>query len=211
MSKYSFDAKAYLPEFQKLAQAIAEGLGGHVEQAPDLENYWYARIASPELPVALDLRGYDGRLEVRVAWPSYRDEGGRQQTVFGRDVLSNPEYQAARLDISVALSRGADAIVKDIKRRLIPSAKPVYEKAVQTCRDRENYQKVKAGATARLMQALGVSQDPRKHSGQIYLDDGVRLSVSGDDSVRFDYFYVDVDTAIEIVKLIRKSKEGKQS
>jgi hypothetical protein len=109
-------------------------------------------------------------------------------------------------DISVAISRGAAAIAKDITRRLFPSALPVYEAAVKRCRDNEEHRDGVAATARRLCKALGVEVRDNGSRAAIYTD-SVVLSVSSADSVRFKSFYTDPDTALKIVALVRAAKK----
>jgi hypothetical protein len=199
-----------LPEFLKLSQDLAAALGGAVSQPPTAENYWYATITTPGMPLALDLRGKDGRIGVSPVWPSYRDERGNRQYIHARDVLDYEQRkQPPVTDISVAISRGAAAIAKDIARRLFPSALPVYEAAVKRCRDNEEHRDGVAATTRRLGKALGVEVRDNGSRAAIYVDSLV-LSVSSADSVRFENFYVDPDTALKIVALVSASKNDER-
>jgi hypothetical protein len=197
-----------LAEFLKLSQDLAAALAGTVSQPPTEENYWYAQISTPVMPLALDLRGKDGRVGVSPVWPNHRDERGNRQYIHARDVL---DYEARKnppvTDISVAVSRGAAAIAKDIARRLFPSALPVYEAAVKRCRDNEQHFDGKAATTRRLGKALGVEVRDNGARAAIYVDGGLVLSVSSADSVRFENFYCDPDTALQIVALVRAAKK----
>lgn len=200
-----------LPEFIELTAAIAQALGGEVLKAPTAENYWYATIDTPDMPLTLDLRRDTGRIEFRVSWPSYKDSQGNAQTVYGRDVL---DYEARKhpptLDITAALSRGAQALAKDIQRRLIPSAKPVYDAAVKICSDRAAHASNRAVTIARLAKVFGVAPPHRNSPETLYLD-VARLQVSSADSISFDRFSVDADTAIKIVTLLRARKGRDES
>jgi hypothetical protein len=200
-----------LPEFLKLSQDLAAALGGTVSQPPTAENHWYATITTPGMPLALDLRGKDGRIGLSPVWPHYRDERGNKQWIHARDVLDYEQRKSPPVtDISVAISRGAAAIAKDIQRRLFPSALPVYTAAVKRCRDNEAHRDGVATTTRRLAKALGVEVRDNGARAALYVD-GMALAVSSADSVRFDHFYVDPDTAIQIAKLVRAAKKDDQS
>ena len=200
-----------LSEFLKLSQDLAVALGGTVTNPPTAENYWYAQIATPVMPLALDLRGKDGRLGVSPVWPRYRDERGNRQGIYARDVLDYEQRKAPPVtDISVAISRGAATIAKDVTRRLFPSALPVYTAAVERCRINEQHIDGKAATTRRLGKALGAEVHDNGSRAAIYVDSMV-LSVSSADSVRFENFYCDPETALRIVALVRASKKDEQS
>jgi hypothetical protein len=199
-----------LSEFLKLSQDIAAALGGTVSKPPTAENYWYATLDTPQMTVALDLRGKDGRLGVSPMWPSYRDERGNKQWIHARDVLDYEQRKNPPVtDISVAISRGAAAIAKDIQRRLFPSALPVYQAATKRCRDNEEHRDGVAATTRRLGKALGVEARDNGARAAIYAG-GIALSVSSVDSVRFENFYTDPDTALKIVALVRAAKNDEQ-
>lgn len=200
-----------LAEFLALSQGLAAALGGSVTKPPTEENHWYATLDTPQMPVALDLRGKDGRLGVSPVWPHYRDERGNRQYVHARDVLNYEQRKAPPVtDISVALSRGAAAIAKDIQRRLFPSALPVYEAAVKRCRDNEEHRDGVAATTRRLGNALGVEVRDNGARAALYVDGGMVLAVSSADSVRFEHFYCDPDTALKVVALVRAAKKDEQ-
>lgn len=199
--------QSQLAEFVKLSQDIAAALGGTVSKSPTTENYWYATLDTPQMPVSLDLRGKDGRIGVSPVWPSYRDERGNKQWMHARDVLDYEQRKNPPVtDISIAISRGAAAIAKDISRRLIPSALPVYEAALKRCRDNEQHIDGVAATTRRLGKALGVEVRDNGSRAAIYVDSLV-LAVSSADSVRFEHFYCDPDTALKVVALVRASKK----
>ena len=201
-----------LDEFVTLAQDIAAALGGTVTKPPTAENYWYAEINTAQMPVALDLRGADGRVGASPVWPRYKDERGNRQGVYGRDVLDCEQRKnPPTTDISSAISRGAVAIAKDIQRRLFPSALPVYQAAVKRCADNEAHVDGKAATTRRLGKALGVEVHDNGARASLYVDGGLVLSISSADSVRFEHMYVDPDTAIAIVKLVQAAKKDEQA
>jgi hypothetical protein len=197
-----------LSEFVKLSQDIAAALGGAVSQPPTADNYWYATLATPDMPIALDLRGKDGRVGVSPVWPSYRDERGNKQWMHSRDVLDYEQRKNPPVtDISVAISRGAATIARDITRRLFPSALPVYQAALKRCRDNETHAEGVAATTRRLGKALGVEVRDNGARAALYVDGGLTLSISSPDSVRFDHFYCDPDTALRVVALVRAAKK----
>jgi hypothetical protein len=201
-----------LQEFITLAQDIAAALGGTVSKPPTADNYWYAELTTPDMPVSLDLRGKDGRIGASPVWPRYRDERGNRQGIYARDVLDYEQRKAPPVtDISVAISRGAAAIAKDIQRRLFPSALPVYTAAVKRCQQNEEHADGKAATTRRLGKALGVEVRDNGARAALYVDGGITLSVSSADSVRFEHMYVDPDTAIQIVRLVQAAKKDSES
>jgi hypothetical protein len=201
-----------LREFVKLTQDIAAALGGTVRKPPSLENYWYAEIDTPQMPVALDLRGADGRVGASPVWPRYKDERGNRQGIYARDVLDYEQRKnPPTTDISSAISRGAVAIAKDIQRRLFPSALPVYQAAVKRCADNEAHYDGKAATTRRLGQALGVEVRDNGAKASLYVDSGLVLTVSSADSVRFEHFSTDPDTALKVVALVLATKKDGQT
>jgi hypothetical protein len=199
-----------LAEFVALTQDIAAALNGTVSKPPTADNYWYAEIDTPQMPVALDLRGADGRVGASPVWPSYKDERGNKQFLRARDVLDYEQRKnPPTTDISSAISRGALAIAKDIQRRLFPSALPVYQAAVKRCADNEAHVDGKAATTRRLGKALGVEVHDNGARASIYVDSMV-LSASSADSVRFEHFYCDPETALKVVALVRATKKDEQ-
>src|SRR5579872_2902417 len=168
-----------LAEFQALANAVAAALGGKVTQPPSAENYWYCQLSAPDMPIALDLRGKDGRIDASPVWPHYRDERGNRQYIHARDVLDYAQrHNPPATSISVAISRGAAAIAKDIQRRLIPPALPVYQAAVKRCRDNEAHTEGVAATTRRLAKALGVEARDNGARAALYVDGGLVLGIS---------------------------------
>jgi hypothetical protein len=201
-------APGKLDEFVKLTQDIAAALGGTVSKPPTLDNYWYAEIDTPQMPVALDLRGADGRVGASPVWPRYKDERGTRQGIYARDVLDYEQRKnPPTTDISSAISRGAVAIAKDITRRLFPSALPVYQAAVKRCADNEAHVDGKAATTRRLGKALGVEVHDNGARAALYVDGGLVLSISSADSVRFEHFYCDPETALKVAELVRAAKK----
>jgi hypothetical protein len=179
-----------------------------VSKPPTSENYWYATLETPAMPVALDLRGKDGRIGVSPVWPSYRDERDNRQYIHARDVMDYEQRKNPPVtDISVAIARGAAAIAKDVTRRLFPSAKPIYDAALKRCRDNEAHRDGVAATTRRLGKALGVEVRNNGSRAALYVDGGMVLAVSSADSVRFEHFYCDPDTALKVVALVRAAKK----
>jgi hypothetical protein len=197
-----------LTEFLKLSQDLAAALGGTVSKPPTADNYWYATLETPQMPVALDLRGKDGRVGVSPVWPDYRDERGNRQFIHARDVLDHEQRKNPPVtDISVAISRGAAAIAKDVARRLFLSAKPVYDAALKRCRANEEHRDGIAATTRGLAKALGVEARDNGARAAICVDGGMVLAVSSADSVRFEHFYCDPETALKVVALVRAAKK----
>jgi len=183
-----------LPEFKKLTAGLAKALGGSVLRPPTIENDWFAEVQAPEMPLSLDLRSHDGRVEIGISWPTYKDRDRNMQKVTGRPV-----------SITAALTRGADAIAKDIQRKLIPEAKPVYEAAVARCSqiaaDLTNLVRTRT----RLAKLLGAR--PNDHTDRFSLD-VADIQVRSENDVRFEAFSVDVNTAVKVVALLRANKKG---
>lgn len=73
-------------------------------------------------------------------------------------------------EITVALSRGPEALVKEIKRRLLPEYLPSYARAVERQKAAEEYQAKQDAALLELATVLGIEANNYRGSAYFYRD-----------------------------------------
>ena len=198
-----------------LAAAIARALGATLlPMRKERDHDQWRRIATPEGPeLSLHFSTYPKRrLVTGINLPNYTDRAGETRQQTARDV----EWNAKRLlgegvafpetSITADPERDADKLAADIRRRLLPGAVILHRAALER---KEQLEAHAAGVNAtmqRLCKELKQRTEARHHDRDTLFFDACRLQVSSPDSVRFDQFYVDTDTAIAIYKLIEAHK-----
>ncbi len=155
-------------------------------------------------PYKIDLRIDRGKVEVSGYWPQAPNNG---PTTSPRDVHeTGPE-------ISCSLSRGPEAIARDITRRFLPEYVRIFAKCQERIDAHVAYESRKAANWAKLCLASPVVQtwrgsmqreDPR---GDLLLGEvGYgRVQMYGDTTVKFELTGISVDQAIVILKAIERS------
>jgi hypothetical protein len=88
-------------------------------------------------------------------------------------------YKADRPDITVAITKCATDVAKDITRRLLPRYAPILAKALEAKRDRDNFEAVRAALAAEVAAVVG-----GRVQGQMVYSKGWDLQVSGPELIR---------------------------
>jgi hypothetical protein len=198
-----------------LAAAIARALGATLlPPRKDRDVDQWRRIATPEGPeLSLHFSTYPKRrLVIGINLPNYTDRTGNTCQQSPRDI----EWNAKRLlgegvtfpdtTITQDPEREPAKLAADIRRRFLPGAIVLHRAALER---KEQLEAHAAGVNAtmqRLCKELKQRTEARHHDRETLYFDACRLQVSSPDSVRFDQFYVDTDTAIAIYKLIEAHK-----
>lgn len=176
-------------QLRTLARAVAASLGyAYAPLAHDTtDTYPTVRMTAP-----------DG-LELTV-----RMEKGR--AVFGVGNALDRDASSHGLEwptVSVGADRAPEAIAREVLRRLVPAAR---EHAAEVERRNASCHAWKASnlETARALAALGLDWRRRDTEGEqaLYGAHGLHLRTGGS-SVRFEYFSVPRELALEIVRLVQ--------
>lgn len=176
-----------------------------------------AQALLEKMPGASIEKVYD--CSVRVEYPdgfgvflsTQRDHTGKKLHVGGnypqRDgslmSASSWIYGAKDPSINCSLSRGVDAVVKDIFKRFMPEYELICEQIREKIRDREQYRAGVQNTLSQLEQAVpGLRTDPSRESfhgpdctGKVY-----------NGKVSIDTSSVSVDKAIRILKILAEDK-----
>lgn len=192
-------------DFRALVAAIAKALGGTVTRAPDPDdNYWNAKLTTgAALPLWMSYRSHEKKITVSLDLPPINDRDGGPRHQSWSDVITYEEQKGAAptYEIGVSFERGADAIARDITRRLIPGATILYTRALARKATAEEHARGTAATIANLSKQLNT--EPR--GVRLYCG-GCTLEVSGPDSVRFDHLYVTAELAAKIAALVMAEK-----
>ena len=137
------------------------------------------------------------RLEIRGVWPIGKDNQVR--------LPSQTDRAGHKTMITVDQTRLAEAIAKDITRRLLPSFLPLWERAKQLTEDGNRYID-QTEATIRALVATGGRRS--EHQNAVYFDETSYLykaDVSGD-SVRFESISVPLAIALRVIPAFNKPR-----
>jgi hypothetical protein len=119
---------------KQLIEDVARSLGNGARAVPrtqgDHERY-YLQLGDGVM-IFVHGGGYSlpGRIEFSGHWPTYRDQRGDLQTVFGTNVVTYDERQAGagRPSITVSDKKTPEQIAKDLERRLFPTLRPLWHR-----------------------------------------------------------------------------------
>lgn len=117
------------------AQAIATLLHGTATEGSNTATFYITLADGVVLFLRVGDYSNGGRLHVDGSYPSYTDANGNRRFVTPRD-CGGISYGIASPSITVAGSKTAEQIAKDIDRRLLPELRPLWLK----CREYANKQ-----------------------------------------------------------------------
>lgn len=207
------------PDMAQLAEGIARALGAELlplRKGFDADQW--RRIQTAEGPqLSLHFARHPKlRIVTGINLPDYTDRAGETRHQSPREC----DYIARKLlgegvalpetSITTDPTRGAEKIAADIRRRFLPGSIIWHRAALERKATLEEHGAGTNATVARLCKELKQRTDARHHDRETLYFDAVRLNVSSPDSVRFESFYVDTDTAIAIYKLVAayKAKGG---
>ena len=200
------------PELCALAEQVAEALGKPWTTSPPLRFQGGAPVHAYEPPQHLYLQGDgDERLELYFT----RDSNMQRLTVEGRypstargGFISIP-HGMERPEITVAISRGAAVIAKEIARRLLPEYRKVLARVQETKRRTDTYENSQDGNLKSFAAVFGTapSADNLKNGsmriGTPFSD--VLIEVEAfDDSVNMKLRSVPIEKALLLAQLLVK-------
>ena len=200
------------PPIRELAATIAKELGATLLPKREGREHdeQYPRIVTAEGPeLSLSYHWQTKRLATGINLPTYTARDGSTQHQSPREleyIVKADHGSEPDTSITTDPKRDAGLIARDIKRRLLPGAIVWHQAALKRKAQMEAHAAGVKSTIEKLCKALKHKQDAR-HGETLYLP-RVRLQVSSPDSVRFESFYVDAETAITIHKLITACKEG---
>jgi|SRR3972149_5216525 len=133
----------------KLAPEIADALGWQIVPRDD-----YPHSVEMEAPEGFHVffhagydQGYD-KMSISGAWP--RDSKGQQVM---------PAYNSKMQRIRVALTRTAEAVATEVKRRFLPDYIPLWEQAMECLRSHDEYQDATMTNALKLAKIVGVPKN----------------------------------------------------
>lgn len=201
--------------FFTLAENVARELGATMER-PSGTSWapWYVCIYTDGWRLHVWRNPHEKRLKVSVAPHSFRDANGIDHTLHASDLLSMHERKSAVTEIGCSESRSAQAIAKDITRRLLPAAKMLHERALKTAAERIDASERQRETVSRFVMRFGYRESTHSAGvGRLYPSDVdlPRLEVNGPEYVRIEYFHCDAETAEMILELLTSLKKKKKS
>lgn len=185
--------------------------GGEWRMALDKEDPFHVRLVGPNDGEGLTIyltSAKPTRFEVSGKWPMTDD--GRQ--IWPSSIYKNGN-RASAPSITVAVERGAKALVSAIESRFLPE----YRRLFKLCREQvdtdDAYRYKQKSNAERVAEAIGSHVEPRSGGSGAYsvifpkIDGVYRLDCDAT-NVRFDRLSLPVDLAIEVLKLIQERSHG---
>lgn len=199
-------------ETSELIAAIAKALGGkwnaHKEDDPRVSPDVWGTLELDNMSLWVRANGYGNadRIKFSVNWPTYKGADGHTVTMQGRDCVTREESQKYPWEISVAQSKAPETIAKDVTRRLIEPMRPVWELAIARIESTLQRIATDKARVAKFLKAFPSYSARQSDSGKLYSSKSGMPRVEVGESVRFDDFYCDHDTAVKILKLLESVK-----
>jgi hypothetical protein len=110
--------------------------------------------------------GNEGRMHFSGSWPSYRRAEGGSCVVIPREIYEDGKPLAAP-DITVAETKTAEQIAKDIERRLLPTLRHVWLACKARCDSSIAYQDTRREIVERAAKATGGKANVRDERARI--------------------------------------------
>lgn len=198
MNDYQKEQQEQAHRLNELAQGIASHLDGW-EAQPFEENNNRAHIThetGATFGITIDAYGKKDRVEVYGIYPHYP---------YRKNGNANRGYPLSGVDtprITCALSRGPEAIAKDIERRFLNKYIRCYELAVERIAQDEEYQNDQEACISRLADILGVSTT----RSEIYYNHNNiwgTIKPNGRDDVTFELRRVPTAIAAKICEVLK--------
>jgi len=174
---------------QALAPGIAEALGWEVERKERDYRHYVEIVATEERRLGLSVTDGHGTMGISGRFPA-------PPSSWGSSWLP---YDAKTPRINVSLKKTAEAIARDIERRLLPEYEPLLAEALRRRAEHEGSEDKAMTNMKRLAKVIGGKPDPERHEVNLYRSSRLPeqlgdIKVSSD-SVTFDHFSVTVDEA----------------
>lgn len=199
-------------EIENIARDVAKELGGEFISPPDSRERsdWSAKITAAESPVDLFMEFSRKnqklvRVIVRYSLMEYRNLQGSRESVFP------PSVGLESVKVGCSASKSAKQIAADIRRRLLPAAREYGEKAKQWIAEKEKEQ---SRDSKRLQDLISVAPErlSRRQDGSSLYGIGVpSVSLSGPDCIRVKSFYCSDATAKEIIRLLARESDKRET
>lgn len=197
----------------ELTKEIAQYLEGWEAIEKDVEDYahygkdngWLAHESGAQIHL---WRPWNRtrRVTISGSYPRSSDEQYYPVSGYGRE---------KRPKITCAISRGSEAIAKDILKRLLPSYLNLYQQAQERVADYESDKASEAALMGRLGQACGIPVD-NGHRGNLRIDGDcgpvwVEIKPYGDNAVEMSLRKVPADFAEKLCKFLALLQEPKKA
>lgn len=156
-----------------------------------------------KLHLHFDSYASKNRIRVSGGWPSYKRPDGSTQQTSPRD-LWNP--QEGSPEITVSMEKSPDKIASDILRRLMPDYVRIHARLKAHADEQGDHARKTLEAAQALVKDFGGTAKAEGSSVRVWIP-GVSVSMSGPDSVRFEYFNVEPKAAREIIAILKRSEE----
>lgn len=219
--EFAFDVASYLSGVA-LGSVLQWRLERRTEPA-DSKHFAAIRVLredGPYLYLSFDSWRNVGRVSVSGGWPSYTKNDGQsteRTTPTNRDI-SEADYSS----ITVAVSRGPEAVAKEIARRLLPN----YLKLYAVLKERAELHQASGRTAIIAAQALerefcAKGGTPRSHgssdgtSASVYVPDVGYLEVNCYDGKKVSVNLpritgLGVETARKVLQALKEEKDGKE-
>jgi len=156
---------------------------------------------------------HPGRMHISGDWPKYMNSDGHGVYMSPRD-CGSISYCASTPDITVAVSKTSEQIVKDIQRRLLPSLVPIWHKCREYIINKERGDKQRAATVYRLALATSGAAHVKQDGASVsynthYARAEHRGGWSATDPETFKLSLDDVSEA-QVIAIMALLKEGQQ-
>jgi hypothetical protein len=185
---------------------IAKALGGTVEFKESIDHGATVVTAQYSLWFAVDT--YRKKLNISFTFPSYQDASGNWQRLSTQDLLTYEERNSGSVTTSIgcAYNKGAQAIAKDVARRLVPQCVELTQRAQKLIADRAEFERARDATGTQLVKQFGYEQAANNREILYARGEGLpRLQVSPK-SVRFEAFYCSEASALKILAILKADK-----
>lgn len=189
-------------------QAVAQRLGGTVRLYEDRDHS--ADIVTPTCVLYCRIDYREKKLKISINNPAYKDIRNELQTVDLYKLLTDDEQKSGAFctAIGCSISKTADAIAKDVTRRLLAPWGEVFPRIRQEIDEHNTYARLHDERVARFVKAFRYRQ--HTHDSQVLRSNGnglPDLQVSPS-SVRIDNFYCSEAAAMKILEILKGDKQA---
>lgn len=174
-----------------------------VPEDPENPNYDLRCFEQDGMGFGIRLDRKEDRVMVRSCdWPSYKQDEGRDYiktcTIWPRDLYDPKEDYP---EITIAISRGARAIAKEIDRRFLPDYTRIYGRCLEKARVGQEYEDRSQATWKAVCEATGHETKYHSHHVKLPGEDTGYVTIER----RGDKAHLSVTVGAERVKAILKA------
>jgi len=194
-------------KFTKLAELLG-GTARPLDRDRPESSYYITLADGVQIFARIGGYGNEGRVSFSGSWPSYKRPEGGSCVVIPRDIYENGQSLESP-DITVADTKTAEQIAKDIERRLLPSLRHVWLACKARCDSSTAYQDTCREIVERVAKATGGKSNVRDEWARIeYGYDTGTAEYRGGDSDDAPHFKLTLEHVTEaqlaaVLKVLR--------